>query len=195
MEDGQLAPGPGSNDTTVREEFLAELLGGKSHRAAVIAGQSFLECAVRHALWNLMTRRDKHAKAILGADNKKGELGFSDQCRLLYALGLIGQHTLSDFHILARIRNKFGHRHLSLRFDTPEIASACDSLWSPDHPTTLPPDMEGMRAFYATIDRKDRVLWARARYAYAIYFGVHGMSAELGKRQEVYISHVTWWLK
>lgn len=49
-------------------------------------------------------------------EDKSGELTFSDQCRLLYALGVIGSNTLSDFLTVARIRNKFAHRATGISF-------------------------------------------------------------------------------
>jgi hypothetical protein len=168
-------------------DFWDELLRGPD-RSAAIGGQAFLENAVTRVLGRLLVRDDKHVRRLIGDEERGGELSYSDQCRLLYALGLIGPNMLSDFLTIGRIRNKFGHSCRSPRFATPSIADACESLWAPDC-LQMPCRVADVRS-----TSPDRGRRARGRYLYTLYAGEHGLALELMLRPELYLSRRPLWM-
>jgi hypothetical protein len=177
----------GSATTEEIQEFIVELLTGPDRSSAII-GQARLEMSVTKCLAILMPRQDKHVTRLIGDEDRGGELTFSDQCRLLYGLGVIGPKTLSDFLTIARIRNKFGHSARSLKFSSPMIADACESLWAPDH-LILPYKIRDLRT-----SSSERGLRARGRYLYTLYAGFHGLAYELVRRPELAASRIPVWM-
>jgi DNA-binding MltR family transcriptional regulator len=175
----------GSRSEDDKSDFWDELLSGPDRNAG-ISGQAFLENAVTKTLSMLLARDDKHTVRLIGDEERGGELGFSDQCRLLYGLGLIGPNILSDFLTVARIRNKFGHSHRSPKFTTPAIADACESLWTPDN-LRMPCRVADCRKHLPNQR-------ARGRYIYTLYVAEHGLALELMLREELYSSGRPMWM-
>jgi hypothetical protein len=48
-----------------------------------------------------------------------------------FALGIIGTQIRADLNCVRDIRNAFAHARRAIRFDTPEVAAACESLRNP----------------------------------------------------------------
>jgi hypothetical protein len=113
---------------------LHDLLGdfgkdylGDSDRAAAIVAHAALEHCLR-ILLSVMLGAGESAIYLLGDDDRPGKLGFTDQCRLAHALGLIDNNELHDLKTVARIRNRFAHSHDHREFDKEPIKSLCEGL-------------------------------------------------------------------
>ena len=189
FHDGQCTEYYGSVTIEERDAIVEELMSG-SDRAAIITGQALLESAVTNAIWSLFSRRDKHAKEIVGDEDSPGELSFYYQCKLLYAMGLIGPHTLSDFLAIAKMRNKFGHRYRPMAFSSDDIKNACNSLWTPDHSQNIPADLTHLKSL---LDKwQDQ---AKARFIFTIWVALHVLTGEILNRPEPFLSYIPKWLK
>jgi hypothetical protein len=53
---------------------------------------------------------------------------FSAKIRMAFAMGILGPQTRKDLNIIKNIRNAFAHAQRPVKFDTPEIATACAQI-------------------------------------------------------------------
>ena len=97
-------------------------------RGAALLGQSLVENALRLAIRLAMPAKFKHIKPLIGDGESAGVLGFSDQVRLAYGLGIISEDSLYDLLIIAKIRNRFGHSPEPMRFEDKRIKDRCLAL-------------------------------------------------------------------
>jgi hypothetical protein len=111
---------------------IQEELSKQTDRGAAVLGTSFVEWRVRQAISTRLKIWDSNAERIFGTDDRGGELGFTDQCRMAYCLGLVGPIGLKDLETIARIRNRFAH-HLSITsFADQKISTLCGNLKTPE---------------------------------------------------------------
>jgi hypothetical protein len=111
----------------VQEELIAQ-----TDRGAGVMGGSFLEWRVKQAIRTRLHTWDEETEHIFGTDTRAGELGFTDQCRMAYSLGLIGVVGLKDLMTIGKIRNRFAHQLSVKSFTDRQIADWCKSLRSPE---------------------------------------------------------------
>ena len=119
-------------------------IGGDNDRAAALVAVGFLEWRVRESIkarlfvWDAPKtprRKDfnpKMGSTVFGGEGG-GRLGFVEQCRVAYCLGLLGRATFCDCEKIARIRNRFAHNPGVRSFDEdPEVMKLCDGLETPE---------------------------------------------------------------
>jgi hypothetical protein len=130
--------GPGV-DEAIRSE-----LHGSSSRSVALISVARLEAVLRKCievriagvfseesgLVSMEADKQKELKVLVGSDEEdiQPRLGFKDQARLAYCLGLIGPVALADCGVLGRIRNRFAHRAYVLSFLDPLVSSQCVKL-------------------------------------------------------------------
>jgi hypothetical protein len=142
-EQRQAAHGDGSPqpyDASSLPAIWQELTKQTDRGCAVVAG-AFLEGRIRSAImrafvcWDLpkpIGKPDAMGARIIGTDKSPGELGFLDQCRLAYCLGLIGPGAFRDLERIGKVRNLFAH-HVTVRSfeDNPDIVKYCRAIEAP----------------------------------------------------------------
>ena len=99
-----------------------------SDRAAAIICQAMLEDTIRVSIASMLYGERQPKEALLGDAERAGALGFSDQCRLAYGLGIVDDDQLSDLLLIGRIRNRFGHSPATIAFSDRSIRDRCKSL-------------------------------------------------------------------
>ncbi len=93
--------------------------------------------AIEHVLphWEVTptgkTTPEPVGATIFGTDESPGKLGFFDQCRMAYCLGLVGQIGYFDLKLVAKVRNRFAHHMEVTSFSEAEVAKLCGKLESP----------------------------------------------------------------
>lgn len=107
----------------------------QSDRGLALFACSALEESMRHALEALFISDDSLMQALFEDGNAPLMAG-SARRKLLRAMGVIGAAADRDISILAKIRNRFGHRTSEgvgqyLHFEEPSIKSMCNSLYLP----------------------------------------------------------------
>jgi hypothetical protein len=125
------------------KEIYDELMQ-QTERGAAVLGGAHIEWRVRQAIKHTMVEWDvvptgRQTSDPVGAyvfgdeiDDSPGKLGFFDQCRVAYCMGLIGPIRLCDLKLVAKIRNRFAH-HVEVRSFTEdrEVREYCEKLQSP----------------------------------------------------------------
>jgi hypothetical protein len=125
------------------KEIYKELME-QTERGAAVLGGAYIEWRVRQAIKHRMVQWDviptgRQAPDPVGAlifgddsGDMPGKLGFFDQCRVAYCLGLIGPISYCDLKLVARIRNRFAH-HVEVRSftDDAEVRGYCEKLQTP----------------------------------------------------------------
>ena len=107
---------------------LAEHLDQRNDRAVAVSYQAMVEDRLR---WLI---EQKFIQELSNKEKKKlfeggGPLSAnSSKIEIAYALGLIPMHFRKELELIGRIRNKFAHRFLPIRFADPEIMQLCDLL-------------------------------------------------------------------
>jgi DNA-binding MltR family transcriptional regulator len=157
------------------ERYLNELHNQPDRSAAILA-VSYLEWRVRQAIQATLYVWDDHLDRLFGTENNPPLLGFVDQCRVAYGIGLIGPNMLADLQTLAKVRNKFAHNHKITSFSHPEIWTLCGKLKSSDKFRAVlnDPDkhwpQKGERSeFLATVSLLERFIWLRASHSPPIW--------------------------
>jgi hypothetical protein len=107
--------------------FAEDLFLGHERGSAIVF-LAALEDAVRNAIASRLVMTGENCDKLIGGDESPGALGFADQCRLAYCLGLFGNATLADLKILARVRNRFAHGGRVVTFKDGRIEDLCRSL-------------------------------------------------------------------
>ncbi len=108
---------------------LAEVINHKPDMECVLIVGSFLDQCLAALLRRYFVKSET-------ADNflsfKKGNLGeFASRIKMCYCLGLITKEMLKNLETIGKIRNFFGHTHLSLDFSNSDIKKSCDELTFP----------------------------------------------------------------
>jgi hypothetical protein len=133
-----------------KDRAITAELEKATERSAAVLGAAILDGEIRRAI-NLRLccipdpavpgahkydeERFSQLKSLIGHDDEDFEpkLGFKDQCRLAFCLGLIGPIALDDCSAVAIIRNRFAHRARMQSFtDDAKVVKACKKLKSGD---------------------------------------------------------------
>lgn len=153
-------------------EMVAEL-SSQTDRGAAILGASFLEWRVRQAIKSRLKVWDESAESIFGTDAVPPKLGFTDQCRMAYCLGLIGPFGLDDLKMIARIRNRFAHQFGVTSFSSDvTVKKQCYALKSPESAQIVgtqrialpgkPIDEGPRKRFEVTVNLLFTMIWSQA---------------------------------
>jgi hypothetical protein len=153
-------------------QYLKELESQTDRGAAVLAA-AFLEWRVRQSIAAAVKVRDKLDR-ILGTDDVGGELGFTDQCRLAYCLGLVGPIGLKDLEDVGRIRNRFAHQMGIRSFADDRVRERCLNLKSPGQFNSLVPNdvacpdpADPRKRYLSTVALLNAMLWCNGAAAAA----------------------------
>jgi hypothetical protein len=120
-------------DETIRE------IETQTDRGAAILAAALID---DHLIPVIETKFHPLSKTV--RDRLIGEFGalgnFSIKIDLAFALSLYGEITMSDLHIIRRIRNRFAHRSSMRSFDHPDIKKLVSLIKLPDK---YPPGYKG----------------------------------------------------
>ena len=159
------SPGDDSDELLAIQTELEQ----QTDRGAALLGGAFLEWRVKQAISTRLKIWDENATRIFGTDDRPGELGFLDQCRMAYCLGLVGTIGLKDLEVIAKIRNRFAHHFKVRSFDRDQkVRDFCTNLGSPaEHhqlfqlESTIEPTIPRAR-FKLTVNLLSSMLWLQA---------------------------------
>jgi len=126
-DDRQPIDSDGSARSADRERAWKEV-SGESDRAAALILHARLEKFLRKSINDVFLQHGEQALRLLGDDDNPGVLGYSDQSRLAYCLGLVTDSEYKDLKHLGRIRNRFAHRGDYQSFSHKAIKELCDKL-------------------------------------------------------------------
>ncbi len=113
-------------DLSGDSKALFDVLNKESALAAVLIGTSFLDNCLASMIKKSFIKTSVATKLL---DSSRGAIGtFSASRDLARCLGLISERIYQDLEIIGEIRNLFAHSHLSLDFDSENVASKCNSL-------------------------------------------------------------------
>jgi hypothetical protein len=123
---------------------IYEELTKQTERGAAILGGAHIEWRVRQAIKHLMVQWDAIppggqtpnpvGDCVFGDDagDMPPKLGFLDQCRIAYCMGIIGPISYFDLKLVAKVRNRFAH-HVEVRSFTDDslVRGYCEKLQTP----------------------------------------------------------------
>ena len=115
------------------DDILAALkeAATSSPRAAAIVATSLVEDALRWCLCGWLIPNVNEAQVF---DNETSPLRtFNAKIIMGYSLGIYGEITRDDLHIMRYIRNAFAHSPRAITFDTPNVTTLCLRLAYLDH--------------------------------------------------------------
>ena len=111
-----------SSDT----QKVFDILNDETDLACVLIGTSYLSELLANIIEVSFIKTSVSGKLL---DPQGGVIGqFSIRADLAYCLGLIKKNVYQDLKIVAEIRNKFAHKHLSLDFSDKIIRNKCEKL-------------------------------------------------------------------
>ncbi len=140
----------------------------QTDRGAAIIGAAYLEDRLAEAI---KTRLVSDFGAITYKSGRleerifrgQGPLGtFGAKIDLAYALGMLGENSHRDAHLIRSIRNDFAHIAEKTRFSTPKIKNQCGALWLPANmlwPGTKKPPAEPREQYLRTVTLIWNLLW------------------------------------
>lgn len=104
----------------------------QTDRGAAIIGATYLEERLRKAIESCFV-------SSLDADVVKTLFGrggaplstLSAKIDMAYVLGLVGEQTRNDLHLIRKIRDRFAHAFDPLTFKNAAVQRRCDELWIP----------------------------------------------------------------
>jgi DNA-binding MltR family transcriptional regulator len=102
-------------------------LTNETDRGCALMAAAFLDIELAKLLAAFFVQAPAITESLLG---QGGPLAaFSSRIDLCYALGLIGQKTHHDLHLILRIRNDFAQTGKLLKFEEPSIAARCHEFY------------------------------------------------------------------
>ena len=102
-------------------------LQDETDRGCALMVASLLDFKLEQLLRSRFVDDKRSSDAMLETGHALGT--FSSRIDLAYLLGLIGPQTKRDLHLIRRIRNDFGHRHLPLAFTDASVRDRCQELF------------------------------------------------------------------
>jgi DNA-binding MltR family transcriptional regulator len=105
--------------------LLMDVINDQSDLACAVIGAAFLETT----LGTLLERKflvSSVAAKLLGASGALGSI--APRTDLAYCIGLISKDHYQDLCVIAEIRNRFAHSHLTVGFSNEGIRVSCDEL-------------------------------------------------------------------
>ena len=131
----------------------------QTDRGVAIIGAAYLEERLEESLRAAFTDRIEHVK--IDGSKVSGRLfkgtgplvSFSAKIDALFALGLVGERSFHDLHLVREIRNAFAHTSDPLSFRSAKIVYCCRKLW-------LPANILGFGAAAPPTDPKEQFLVA-----------------------------------
>jgi len=147
-----------AGQTTADYDRLYEEIHSLPGNAAALLAHNFLERRINQTIRFVFPNEGKQATALLGTNEKPGELSMRYQNDLAYCLGLYGEKTHRDINLLSKIRNRFAHTLALLDFDDEQIASRCRELTIIEWTITETPTQPRHR-FLESIRTIDGLLW------------------------------------
>jgi len=141
----------------------------QTDRGVAIIGAAYLEERLEESLRAAFTDRIEQVK-IDGykVSNRlfkgTGPLAtFSAKIDALFALGLVGERSFHDLHLVRYIRNAFAHTSDPLSFRSPKIADRCRKLWLPANILTFgaaSPPTDSKEQFLGAVHMLYNFLWS-----------------------------------
>ena len=114
-----------------------DALSTESDRGCALFAASYLDGELEALLRQRFVDDKRIADHVLQADGSLGT--FSARIDVAFLLGLIGDLTRRDLHLIRKIRNEFGHSARSINFSEQSIASRCRELTLVTRPGDMPP--------------------------------------------------------
>ncbi len=149
----------------------------QTDRGAAIIGAAYLDDRLAEAIRTRLVS-DFDAITYRGGRLEKrifkgrGQLEpFGAKIDLAYALGMLGEKSHRDAHLIRSIRNDFAHIAEKTRFSTPKIENQCAALWLPANmlwPGTKKPPAEPREQYLRTVTLIWNLLWSEMSQTKAI---------------------------
>lgn len=103
-----------------------DVLNSEQDFSVVVIATAYIDACLASLLHKRLLASSVSDKLL---DPRGGALGtFASRADASYALGLISKALYQDLLILAEIRNHCAHHHLSLSFDSSDLATSCAKL-------------------------------------------------------------------
>jgi hypothetical protein len=104
---------------------FAYLKKERNDQAVAILASTLVEDALEGAILSRLAALPS-TRTLLDFDQPLGT--FSAKIRIAFALCLIGSFTRADLDCMRDIRNAFAHPRVHMKFTTPEVEAACQTL-------------------------------------------------------------------
>lgn len=103
------------------DDWQGELVT-QSDRGVALITAAVVDELLRHLILKRMIEISESLQASLFDRPQAPLSSFSAKIEIAFALGVIPEEAVAEFHLVRNVRNRFAHRFEALTFDHPEIA-------------------------------------------------------------------------